>query len=142
MKRTGEMILGIVGAVFYALMCALGIFLIWLNGNEQLKQTIQDSASHNSSIKTPINTSMMNQITSGGMTLLIASIIGLVLGIIALVLIKGNKKPKISGILFIVAGGLSVLISGGSGMLPAILYVIAGIMALARKQNKPLEEGY
>jgi hypothetical protein len=50
--------------------------------------------------------------------------------------IKGNKKPVLAGILFIAGAVLTAIISIGFGFVPAILYLIAGIVSLVRKPKK------
>lgn len=133
MKRKGEIVLGIIGVVISAIMILLGIFAMSLKNNDEVKQAIQKSASNDPSISSGDVNQALDAMSSGGGVLIVAAVLGLIVGLIAVFCVKGNKKPKMAGILFIVAAILIGVISLGSGFLPAILYLIAGIMCLVRK---------
>ncbi|MFC7395310.1 DUF4064 domain-containing protein [Scopulibacillus cellulosilyticus] len=132
MKRTGEIALGVIGIILSALMLVFGIFIISLRGNDKFQQSLQQINTDNALSASDID-KMNHFITSGGWVLTIASIVGLVLGLIAVFCIKGNNKPKTAGVLFIAGGVLIGVISTGVGLVPAVLYLIAGIMSLIRK---------
>lgn len=85
---------------------------------------------------------LMEGLGSYGWAVVIASIIGIVLGLIGVISIKGNKKPKLAGWMFIIGALLTGIISIGLGFVPALLYLIAGIMAFVRKAPPEPEPPY
>jgi cytochrome bd-type quinol oxidase subunit 2 len=134
MKRTGEFVLGIIGVILSALMAILGVIFLFIQGNEQVKMEMEKAMETDPSVNPGDLTMVMDVFGTIGWFLTIASILGLVLGLIAIFVLKA-KKPKKAGIWFIVAAVLMGLVSVGAGFLPALLYLIAGIMCLARKQK-------
>ncbi|MBM7646824.1 cytochrome bd-type quinol oxidase subunit 2 [Scopulibacillus daqui] len=132
MKRTAEIVMGVIGLILNALMLLFGLFTISLRGNDKFQQSLQQTTIEGSISSKDID-DINHFITSGGWILVAASIIGLILGLIAVFFIKGNKKPKAAGVLFIAGCVLTTLISSGVGFVPAVLYLIAGILSLTRK---------
>lgn len=132
-KRTTEMVLGIIGLVFYGLIAIYGIFLISLQNNTSLKNALISGASKSPS-NSPVNMSkMIETAAQSGWMIFIGTGLAFILGLMAVVYIKGNKKPKASGILFLVGAAIALVLTKGGGFIPDILYIIAGIMALVRK---------
>ncbi|WP_077596156.1 DUF4064 domain-containing protein [Oceanobacillus kimchii] len=116
MNRKVETVLSMIGVVSSVLLLFLGVVLDFLNENQ-----IQ-----------------MLGVTGDTTTLLtIASIIGIVLGTIAIMFLRENKMPKIAGGLLIVAAVLVFIISKMNGFLfPASFFLIAGIFALVKRPKK------
>ncbi|SDK29447.1 DUF4064 domain-containing protein [Sediminibacillus albus] len=136
-KRTGEIVLGIIGAVLFCFFTLFGIVLFRLRNDEEFQQEMEKMLTQQSGMeKIGDFTQIMN---SGAWFLIISSLIAVILGIVAVVLIKGNKKPKTAGILFIVTAVLSFIVYLGMSLIPALLYLIAGIMCLVRKPKKVIE---
>ncbi|GIN19043.1 DUF4064 domain-containing protein [Siminovitchia fordii] len=136
MKRTGELVLGIIGIISSALMSLVGIMFIWANQSDEVKSVLDEgiAAEDPNWESNPGDLNMvMEALASYGWAVVIASIIGIVLGLIGVISIKGNKKPKLAGWMFIIGALLTGIISIGFGFIPALLYLIAGIMAFARK---------
>ncbi|MBD8007003.1 DUF4064 domain-containing protein [Bacillus norwichensis] len=135
MKRTGEITLGIIGIILSALMSLGGILLIWANQSGEIKTAMEDEFTSDPSLE--LNSGDVSMVLDAfgtfGWAIVVASIIGIILGLIGVISIKGNKKPKLAGSMFIIGAVLTGIISVGFGFLPAILYLIAGIMAFARK---------
>ncbi|WP_404451540.1 DUF4064 domain-containing protein [Virgibacillus necropolis] len=144
MKRTGEIVLSIIGAFLYALMAGVGVFMIWLENNRDLVQgTLQDASEQNPDAP-PINMADLNNaldfMGNSGTYLTIISIIAIIVGIISILLVKGNKKPKVAGIILIVTALAIAIFTFGGGILAGIFYLIAGIMCLVRKPKKIIYE--
>ncbi|SHG08352.1 DUF4064 domain-containing protein [Ornithinibacillus halophilus] len=137
MKRTGEVILGIVGAVFYSFLALMGVFAIWLKNNPQFLEEALAEAPDDLGVST---SDIIEGIGSGGTFILIAAIIAVILGIVAMVLLKGNKQPKIAGIIFIATALVFAVVTFGAGIFAGLFYVIAGIMCFARKPKTIIEE--
>lgn len=136
MKRTGEVVLSIIGAIIYAFFGAIGAFMIWIEGNEEIRQQIKDTAAQQGGVSAGNIDNMFNTMSSGGWLLVSTCVIAVILGIVAMVLIKGNKKPKAAGIIFIATAVVITIVSGGAGLFGGIFYLIAGIMCLVRKEQK------
>jgi len=135
LKRTGEIALGIIGIILSALMSLGGILLIWANQSSEFKTELEDQFTADPTLEFNAGdvSTMLDAAGTFGWAIVVASIIGIILGLIGVISIKGNKKPKLAGWMFIIGALLTGIISVGFGFLPAILYLIAGIMAFARK---------
>jgi hypothetical protein len=142
-KRTAEMTLGIIGAVFYVFSVAFGILRLWMENNKgYLENYMADNQSEFELTTTDMNAleEMFNMnLAQGGILLVILPIIAIILGIVAMVLLKGNKRPVAAGIIFIATGVVYAIITLGGGILSGILYLIAGILCLARKPKTIIE---
>lgn len=139
MSRTGEIVLTIIGALLYGLFAATGIFMGWLFNNEELLNDINNEVQSEPQISASDFEAFVDMLGGGGWILAIVSIISVILGIIAIILVKGNKKPKAAGIILIVTSVIVALVTLGAGIISGIFYLIAGIMCLARKEPQPLE---
>ncbi|MBM7599667.1 cytochrome bd-type quinol oxidase subunit 2 [Virgibacillus halotolerans] len=130
MKRTGEIVLGVIGAIFYGLGALFGVIMLFLKNQQDFLREIYEDPEFADVFDF---NSLVNSLAAGGWTLIITSLIALILGIIAIVFIKGNKKPKAAGIIFIVTAVVITIVTFGAAILPGIFFLIAGIMCLVRK---------
>ncbi|WP_174615564.1 DUF4064 domain-containing protein [Virgibacillus ihumii] len=132
MERTGEIVLSIIGVVLYAL-CAFGGFAgaAFLNNEQLMSNLANDMATPQMSASDYM--AVFETMSGGIMLFAIVSVVSLILGIIAAVFLKGNKKPKAAGIILIITSVLGTIVTVLGVVIPAIFYLIAGIMALARK---------
>lgn len=141
MKRTGEFVLVIIGALLYAFFAAMGGILIWIQNNQDvMRDAMEEADTEGTGFSMADFNSMIEGIGNSGWQLAIFSVIAVILGIVTLVFLKGNKKPKAAGIILIATAVVSLFVLGFGTWIIAIFYVIAGIMALARKP-KPIIEG-
>src|SRR5690606_28381840 len=67
-------------------------------------------------------------------------LVGAGLGIVAIFLLKGNKKPVAAGIILFATAVLTTVVTAGSTLIPGLFYVIAGILALVRKAPQTVEQ--
>lgn len=132
MKRTGEIILIVIGGLIGMFMLALGGFMVWLNNNQDFVIQMYNESPEIQEVVPDMDV-FIDVMNSVGMLFLISSIIVVIVGIIAIVLLKGNKKPKPAGIMLIVIAVLMSIITQGAMLFAGIFYLIAGIMALVRK---------
>ncbi|ASN06759.1 DUF4064 domain-containing protein [Virgibacillus necropolis] len=143
MKRIGEVVLGVIGALFYAFLAAIGGVMVWAESNrDQVEGFFKEAAAQDPTASismTDIN-NVMDTVGSSGLILTIVSIVAIVLGIVSMIFIKGNKKPKAAGILFIVTSIVVAIVSFGTGIIAGIFYLIAGIMCLVRKPKTIIYE--
>ncbi|MBS4193881.1 DUF4064 domain-containing protein [Lederbergia citri] len=138
MKRTGEIVLGVIGMILSALIALMGMLFMFAGKSEDVKPILEESLNDPTINQEGIDANMiLDMMSTAGSALIIAAILGVVLGIIALIAIKGNKKPKLAGTMFIIGAVLIGVITIGFGFLPALLYLIAGIMCFARKPSFP-----
>ncbi|WP_026571439.1 MULTISPECIES: DUF4064 domain-containing protein [Sediminibacillus] len=135
MKRTAEIALGVIGAILYALFTFFGIVLMTLKGNDEFIQEMENAFAEQGMDNMG---SISEMISGGSWYLIIVSLVAIILGIVALVFLKGNKKPKAAGIILIITAVLSFVLFMGMSLIPAVLYLIAGIMALVRKPKTPI----
>ncbi|MCJ7839540.1 DUF4064 domain-containing protein [Lederbergia sp. NSJ-179] len=139
MKRTGEITLGIIGIVFSALTSLLGMLFLFL-GSDAVKSEIANdpTLSNDPAVSMEEMEGILGIFSGAGWAIIIAAIIGIILGIIAVINVKGDKNPKLGGWLNIIGAVLMGIISLGAAFLPALLFLIAGIMCFVRKL--PIEE--
>ncbi|MCD7033949.1 DUF4064 domain-containing protein [Metabacillus sp. GX 13764] len=135
MKRTLEIVFSIIGAVLFALTSFLGFFFLAIKNIPDLEAGLNQALAEDPELAASgLNYEMVQgMLQTGAVVILTFSIIGLAAGIIAAILLKGNKKPKTAGIILIAA---AVICGGGTflaGGFASICYLIAGIAALARK---------
>ncbi|MGD7045109.1 DUF4064 domain-containing protein [Jeotgalibacillus proteolyticus] len=135
MKRTAEIVLSVIGIILNILV-VVGIFLAnyFLSDEEVRSQFEAEMESDPDFAATGTDMSGVVEMLSGlGMFFNIVFIISSILSIVAIVVVRGNRKPKLAGGLLL---GSAVLVFLGTfliGWLPALLFLIAGIMCFARK---------
>ncbi|WP_217587245.1 DUF4064 domain-containing protein [Lentibacillus saliphilus] len=140
MKRTGEVILGIVGAVIYAGLAVVGIFLKFLLDDEEIKgQFTSDMINEDPTLSSEDVNIIIDMASNLGWYIVIVSIIAIILGVISMILLKGNNKPKVAGIILIITAVISTVITAGMALFCGLFYLIAGIMALVRKPPQVIE---
>lgn len=140
MKRTAEIVLGIIGALGYAFMAALGGFMLWMQNNRDvMEEMMTGTGDPTTDFSMEEFEAMMDVVGTGGWVLIISALAAIVLGIVAMALLKGNKKPMIAGIIFIATAVIVAFITAGVGILAGLFYLIAGILCLVRKPQKTLE---
>ncbi len=133
MKRTGEFSLGLIGTIISALMTVFGLFFMSLMKTDEVMEMVEDSITSDPLVN-PDEVNMLIQFMMGfGWVFIIASLLGIIFGIIGVFNIKGDKKPKLAGWMYIIGGVLIGVLTIGLGFVPAILFLIAGIMCLVRK---------
>ncbi|MGM0844784.1 MAG: DUF4064 domain-containing protein [Bacillota bacterium] len=135
-KRTAEIVLGIIGIILSALFAIMGFVL---NANSgAMQEMMEEEFSRDPSLTAEDTNFILQSMESVGPFLIGLGLISSILGLVAVLLIKGNKKPVISGILFILAALVVGLGTIGVGFLPGLLFLIAGIMAFVRKPKDPV----
>lgn len=128
MKRTVEFVLNIIGTATSLIMIVIGLVFLYLKDNKVYLEYLHSKWSE-SAVATTVD--QMNQ---AGTLWILPGIIGIVLGISAIILLKANGSPKLTGWLLIIVSVMVCIISV-FGFFPAMFFVIAGILALFRKSN-------
>ena len=139
MKRTGEVILGIIGALSFAVVAAIGGGLVWLVGNDEFyDEFIAEMQAQDPELYGDLG-GMTEAMSSGGWSMVVVSVIAIILGIVAMILLRGNKMPKVAGIIFIVVAVVGTVATVFLGFFGGLFYLIAGIMCLVRKPKPVIE---
>lgn len=136
MKRTGEKVLSIIADVLNVLSVGF-LILMLISSNKLLEDPLFKSEIESSMYDSSLTDTEIQQgfvflddfflfMTSIGWIFVVLGIVSIILGIVGA--IKVNENPKLAGILFIIAGVLSGIIS-----IPGILLIIAAIMCFVRK---------
>ncbi|MBO1004923.1 DUF4064 domain-containing protein [Pseudogracilibacillus auburnensis] len=143
MKRTGEFILGMAGIILSALMTLFGFFFLWISNSEEVRSIVISEFQNDPNLNISDIDLILGFFPVAGWLVIIAALTGVIFGLIGVISVKGNKKPKLAGAMFIIGAILQGLISVGFGFLPALIFLIAGIMCLVRKplpeQTEPLQ---
>ena len=139
MSRTGEMVLGVISAIFTALSIIL-ISLLVIGGNSAIQDDAFNTEIQKEILNDPSLTSqdaeavaqvfdvLPGVFSAFGWGIVVVFVISLILNIIGIVNISKNKNPKLAGIMFILAGLFAGILS-----LTSILLYIAAIMCFVRK---------
>ncbi|WP_010492552.1 hypothetical protein [Paenibacillus elgii] len=109
MKRTGESVLNITGTEAY---------LNYLHANWSKSEVAAS----------------LDQMNLAGTMWVLPGIIGVALGIITMILLKSKGSQKLTGWILIIVSVVVCMISV-FGCIPAMFFIIAGIMALVRNPN-------
>ncbi|WP_010529207.1 DUF4064 domain-containing protein [Lentibacillus jeotgali] len=138
MSRTGEIVLTVIGALIYGFFTVVGGFMVWLFNNEAIwNQASEEISQQQPEVASGDMEAVTEMFQGSGWFLIILTLISVILGIVCIVFMKGNKKPKAAGIILIVTAVLSTLITFGGMIFGGVFYLIAGIMCLARKAPAP-----
>lgn len=139
MKRTGEIVLTVIGMILYVFFAVFGVMLILLQKNQdKMREILEDEALQNEGLTMADFNEAIDSIGSSSWVMAIFSVIAVILGIVVIVFLKGNKKPKPAGIILVVLAVLSVLLLGFGTWITALPYLSAGILVLSRKPKQPI----
>lgn len=136
MKRTIEIVLTAIGLLFSLLGAGLTTFLVLMTRLDVFKEGFEEGY-YDGAIEGTYDNSeaaiVLNILSGFGWLVVSMFAIGIILGIISIFFYIGNKKPKAASIILIIG---SVIVGIGTvltGFMPALLYLIAGIIGLVRK---------
>ncbi|GAA0387915.1 DUF4064 domain-containing protein [Paenibacillus motobuensis] len=125
MKRTGEIALSIIGSISGLIMIVVGIVFLYHKDNADYLNYL-----HANWTDSQVAASL-EQMNQAGTLWVLPGGIAAVLGIISIILMKAGDKQKFTGWMLIIVTIITCFISV-FGMIPAIFFIIAGIMALVR----------
>jgi len=127
-KRTAELVLGIIGVAFHALAAILVGLLIAATGDVMREEMYNDPA------LTAEDADLISSILGGmGWYFVVVSVISAILGVVGIVLLRRDDRSTASGVIFIVTAVLSALLTLFVSFIPSILLLVAGILAIVRK---------
>lgn len=133
LKRTAEKVLAIIGAIVFLITAVMTTVRVATYDPEAARGEILDNG-----LDQPIDTDMVaNMASSIGIFIIIVSVICTILGIVAAVKLKADRKQVGLGVMLIIAALVGSIGTFLSGFIGGVLYTIAGILVLARR---PLDE--
>lgn len=139
MKRTAEIIFSVLGILVYGIVALIGILVVWVQNNQAKMESILIESGSEDLIEDFY--SAMESIGSSGLLMVMFSIAAAIAGIVAIVLVKGNKNPKAAGITLVATAVVVTILSFGIGILGGVFYLIGGILCLVRKDTSNLLAG-
>ncbi|WP_163528211.1 DUF4064 domain-containing protein [Halobacillus ihumii] len=142
MKRIVETVFVVIGLLIYGITTALSFVFLNIQDNEGWRaemQSMLDSDPNLEQAQLSVD-QIMEGVASVTWLIIISALVAIILGILAIVFLKGNKKPKPAGIILIITAVVTTVGTIGFGLFGGLAFLIAGIVALARKEKKPLEE--
>ena len=140
MRRTAEVVLTIIGAFVYLLGILFGGLFRMIFGMEEFQTELMNDPSINELSQQEAQLAL-DIVGSMGTAIIVISVISIIAGIIASILFKGDNKPKAAGIILLIVGIITTLITFGGAIFASVFYIIAGIMGLVRKK-KPEDDTF
>jgi predicted transcriptional regulator len=135
-KRTGEVVMGIIGIVLSALFSIIGIVTNRSIDDPMVMQEMEKMMESDPAITAQDTSFILGIAESMGWYLILIGVIASILGLVAVLTIVKNRKPILSGIMFILAALVIGVGTIGFGFIPGLLFLIAGIMAFVRKPKQ------
>lgn len=142
MKRIVETVFVVIGLLIYGITTALSFIFLNIQDNDRWRAEMQSMLNQDPNFEqSQISVDQIMQgVASGVWVIIISALVAVILGILAIVFLKGNKRPKAAGIILIITGVVTTVGTFGLGIFGGIAFLIAGIVTLARKEKKPIEE--
>ncbi|WP_144525043.1 DUF4064 domain-containing protein [Bacillus pumilus] len=130
-SRKGEKIMGIISIVLNAIGVGFGALILSLGPSfyDQINEVLQEEGE-----TLPIET-LEASVNSFGTQYMVVSAIAAVLSIVAVILLKTDRRAVISGVLFLVSAVTLLIGTVGLAFVPMVLLFIIGLMSLIRKPN-------
>lgn len=138
MKRTAEKVMSIIGIVINLFMIGMAVLVNVGLSDASVRNSIEQELNNDPAMADAgVDINMVMDLLGGiGWGFVIVVLISTILSIISVVVLK--RKPKMAGILLIISAlivGIGTILLG---WLPAILFLIAGIMCLVRKPKEEI----
>lgn len=130
LNRLLERIFAAVGVLISLFTAVAGFLMVNLKGNRELAEEVYQSAPAQSSTTFE---DFLESAERYGMLLAILSVLLVLAGIIAFILLKENSRPKPAGWILIIAALAAIFASRGTMIMAGIFYIVPGLMALLRK---------
>lgn len=137
MKRTGEIVLAVIGILLSGLFAIVGVAINYLMDNPEFLEELNQGLSSDPNLSESELNAAMGLVELLGPSLLVVGGLTVVLGIIGIIAISKNRKPILAGVMLVLAALVIGIGTLGVGFLPAILFLVAGIMSFVRKPKTP-----
>src|SRR5699024_86051 len=136
MKRTIEIILIVFGMIVYGFFSLMGAAIIWMQNNrEKAKDFCKSNEAADDTFTFEEVEEEINNIGSSGWIFTLTLLLAIVVGIVALILLKGNKYPKPAGLLLIFSSIMFIVVVGMGPGIGGAFYLIAGIVCMVRNED-------
>ncbi|MFD2923335.1 DUF4064 domain-containing protein [Halobacillus naozhouensis] len=141
MKRIVETVFVVIGLLIYGIATALSFVFLNIQDNEGWRAEMQSMLNQDPNFEQAQLSvdQIMQGVASVVWVIIISALLAIILGILAIVYLKGNKKPKAAGIILIITGVVTTVGTLGFGLFGGLAFLIAGIVALVRKTKQPIE---
>src|SRR5699024_5533737 len=108
MKRTVEIILTIIGGLIGLFMTLIGGVILWMMSNaDEFRHIVSDMPEFQ---QTGIDVDeVIHSINQVGASILILALLTVIAGIVAIILLKGNKQPMAAGIILIASAIIAII---------------------------------
>ncbi|MBM7542959.1 DUF4064 domain-containing protein [Amphibacillus cookii] len=133
-NRKVEMALIVIGSIIFIFFGIAGINVLRSLSDEAVMTDV-----HSGFIEDVEDTEMLSltefteALRMNSILMIAIAVIAIVTGLLAIKMLKENRRPKPAGILLLVVGGLTSFLQMGFAMFGSLLFVIAGMMALVKK---------
>ncbi|KRU17494.1 MULTISPECIES: DUF4064 domain-containing protein [Bacillus] len=130
-SRKGEKIMGIISIVLNAIGVGFGALILSVGPSfyNEINEVLQEEGE-----TLPIET-LQASVNAFGTQFMVVSGIAAVLSIVAVILLKTDRRAVISGVLFLVSAVTLLIGTIGLAFAPMVLLFIIGLMSLIRKPN-------
>lgn len=144
MKRTAEIILTVIGVLLSLGGAVITAIMVFFTNSDFTRESFAEGYNEGAmEIGEPVNPGeadmFLNFFVGFGWIVFVAALIGIILGTIAIFFYIGNKKAKVASIMLIIAAAVVGLGTFFIGFIPALLFLIAGIVGLVRKPPENLQ---
>lgn len=140
MSRTAEMLITLLGIMVYSFFAIIGGATVWMNKNpDKVAEMLEDVNNEELDLSKDEFLFMLEDIGGSGWYVLIGTILAILAGAIAIYYLRGNKNNIIAGILLVLSAVLATFMTFLLAWPAAIIYLLAGIMALVRRPKQSLQ---
>ncbi len=138
MKRTGEVTLSTIGLVLSFISTLIVAAILFFSNNQEFRNMfeeifIEGSMEEGIAVNPGDVQMFLNFLLGLGWVAFTVLLISSILGAIALYFFIGNKKPVAGSVIVIIAAVVVTIGTAFAGIVPGVLYLIAGIMGLVRR---------
>lgn len=134
MKRTGEIILTSIGLVLSFLGTLIITIVLFFTNTDTLKDVVKEGAQEEGVTENLGDIeSYLNVALGVGWIIIVILLISLILAAVSIYFFAGNKKPIAASVIIIIVAIIITIGTAFAGIVPGVLYLIAGIMGLVRK---------
>ncbi|MYL21799.1 DUF4064 domain-containing protein [Halobacillus litoralis] len=142
MKRTAEIVLTVIGIVLFGLPVIFSGIMLNAKENQAFQAEIERAVNSQDMNMQGLNVNqIIDMVGTVSIVIIVAALIAIALGILAIFFLKGDKKPKAAGIILIITAIVFTFATFGLGLFGAAPFLIAGIVALVRKKKSTVEDG-
>ncbi|QXE02143.1 DUF4064 domain-containing protein [Terribacillus sp. DMT04] len=135
LRRTAEKVLATIGAVVFLYTAISTWIRLAAYDPEAARQEILDSG-----VDQAVDTGMVADMANTlGAFVIAVGLICAVLGIVAAVKLKANRKQTGLGVMLIIVSLVGSIATFLAGFIGGMLYLIAGVMVLARRPAQHIE---